>query len=1110
MSILEEIRKRMVQGPTYILPSEEENEPRKKKEKKKWSPEIDEKMFGAAISNKIATLFKDRTKEIEASFGCYFNDAFIPGILSKSLFYSTIEKMKKLSIFEVQYEESRVEKLKGSNIRKIIEEKKTTFQRKVRHVDDTIDLKDWGIRISSSSEDIVKPIPWKKEDIEFVRLRKRTTFEGKKGTKAEGFKIDFTNVTEEGNYQQSKLEVEIERTSITSPEKFKDLIEMIYKIIYSCSLALREDVVQDFNYLFREEMNQKGLMMNNPLKMFTNFWAKPVNLKVEDILKPSFTPFVTIKMDGTRNFLFCSSSKAFLCMPPFDVSLVGSTSPAFDGTLIDGELVEVGDTKIFYAFDVLFKSGKDHRFSPLEFRLVLLSEILPSIKLDGIHLLAKEFFANNGMGSKQNYSFYETFKHTLSYKIKNNVFEEALEVPTVGKEAEIKKIDVELKDLSLKLSKEKEKKKVDDLKKKRTQLQNKKKGLLIERKVIRVPTDGYIFQGAGSYTDESRKWKPESLMTIDFLLTDNPAKYGIKKFKAGKVYLLALDGKSYSIFEGIPGFPYSGTTVLSGDEKKMLLGNVVEMKYHAQSSTFVPYKLRLDRGDKPNAVEVAKSVWRDIMTPLSMDTLLGKDLVVMRRFHNMMKGDLIDRNLSEGDTILDIGSGRGGDLFKWKKKGLSKVYAIEPNKENLKEFKERLDDVKGLDVTIINKGAEETTEIAKVVKTKVDAVIAFFSLTYFAEDKEKFDGLLATINDVLAPGGKLIGAVLDGNSVKTELLKIRNEKKIPDNDPSEINTPSFSIEQSSEFDDSAFGNEITTNIKDPTSMVKDQKEWLFDVEYFRKKLEMKNIVKVNISKMDQGKLFDRLNEDGKLFSRLNTVFVFEKKEGDKTNKNVASNREISFPVFGKKMLLPKHKGQKFEMGYEGVDPGPNQIFSAVLFATDPEFRGTSEDKEEAALMAKEREQQTILLRKRCANEISMPVFEMIQGGRVMGGLAMVYQNEKGSRLKAMADFRKLLAEKLSDGSWEHFDKSALLLLERTLKIRIFTMNSSGFIIDSDHTRENFKQCIILMSPNGISYFPVWKEVDKEYIYIFDIKDEIVRYMPSGVAVFGPTFIKTVD
>ena len=69
----------------------------------------------------------------------------------------------------------------------------------------------------------------------------------------------------------------------------------------------------------------------------------------------------------------------------------------------------------------------------------------------------------------------------------------------------------------------------------------------------------------------------------------------------------------------------------------------------------------------------------------------------MRKYHNIIKQNILDKYKGR---LLDIGSGNGGDIHKWKH--FRKIVCIEPDYEKIKNFKNRLSksDIKNR-VTII-------------------------------------------------------------------------------------------------------------------------------------------------------------------------------------------------------------------------------------------------------------------------------------------------------------------------------------------------------------------------------------------------------------------------
>ena len=72
-----------------------------------------------------------------------------------------------------------------------------------------------------------------------------------------------------------------------------------------------------------------------------------------------------------------------------------------------------------------------------------------------------------------------------------------------------------------------------------------------------------------------------------------------------------------------------------------------------------------------------------------MDKREESRILRMRKFNNFIKSILINLYVKEGDSILDLASGKGGDLNKWGVRKVRSVVFSDVAKESVEQSKER-------------------------------------------------------------------------------------------------------------------------------------------------------------------------------------------------------------------------------------------------------------------------------------------------------------------------------------------------------------------------------------------------------------------------------------
>lgn len=129
----------------------------------------------------------------------------------------------------------------------------------------------------------------------------------------------------------------------------------------------------------------------------------------------------------------------------------------------------------------------------------------------------------------------------------------------------------------------------------------------------------------------------------------------------------------------------------------------------------------------------------------------------IRRAHNTFKKELIQSATREGDLILDVGCGCGGDLQKWRHAGAN-INMCDPDETSLAEARSR---AKNLKIRVnFYQG-----DIFDCPNRKYDVVCFNFSLHYIFASEKLFRDSIREIKKRMKPGGKLIGIIPDSQQI---------------------------------------------------------------------------------------------------------------------------------------------------------------------------------------------------------------------------------------------------------------------------------------------------------------------------------------------------------
>lgn len=270
--------------------------------------------------------------------------------------------------------------------------------------------------------------------------------------------------------------------------------------------------------------------------------------------------------------------------------------------------------------------------------------------------------------------------------------------------------------------------------------------------------------------------------------------------------------------------------------------DIVEMIYDLNESSdkkWIPIRIRKDK-DTPNFIDNALDVWRSIHLPITENMLTGNedipDIVSisendkyynvtdrtdnnLRKFHRVYVKKLlfantvgiINNNTNISPRLLDIGSGKGGDISRYIENNAT-VIGVDSAIDNLhnpidgaykrltkiyNNHKKRKNNIpKDKIIFIAGDGGKLFTDSNTFIsnnddyykqfvtentifenKHTFDTVSVFFAIHYFFKSKQIFNNFIQNIADNVKIGGYFVGCCYDG-----DIIHKLFEKQLEEND----------------------------------------------------------------------------------------------------------------------------------------------------------------------------------------------------------------------------------------------------------------------------------------------------------------------------------------
>lgn len=152
---------------------------------------------------------------------------------------------------------------------------------------------------------------------------------------------------------------------------------------------------------------------------------------------------------------------------------------------------------------------------------------------------------------------------------------------------------------------------------------------------------------------------------------------------------------------------------------------------------------------------------------------MSNDIQSLRIFHNNIKFFLLKSYAYKSHSLLDIGSGRGGDIFKWDKCNITNVIGVDINRYYINEAIHRFKNAnfrykRNYFFKLIHDNFPYLSIIFK--NKKFSSISCQFAFHYFWKNSTTLQNIIYDISNLLNDNGYFIGTVLNGDLIHDMLL----------------------------------------------------------------------------------------------------------------------------------------------------------------------------------------------------------------------------------------------------------------------------------------------------------------------------------------------------
>ncbi len=239
----------------------------------------------------------------------------------------------------------------------------------------------------------------------------------------------------------------------------------------------------------------------------------------------------------------------------------------------------------------------------------------------------------------------------------------------------------------------------------------------------------------------------------------------------------------------------------------------------------------------------------------------------MRVFHNNIKRDLYARYAKGVNNLLELSSGKSGDLQKWISNRIKNVEGYDINSDSINEGNRRYENSPQKDQINVKLHVKDLSTFIIHGNKEFDVVASMFAFHYMFKDKESFDTIIESIDNNLKIGGVFMGTMFDGKLVRDKIEQC-------------FSTDMFKINVKNDNPKEMFGNKISVILKETVLDVGDEgeDEYIVDFERLVEIMNSRGYILIESRNFREYSLIlkPQLKPAEKECSYLNRTFIFKR------------------------------------------------------------------------------------------------------------------------------------------------------------------------------------------------------------------------------------------